>query len=55
MRDKIPSLKQVQLPRRLTKKKSEFNSSVQELENTVNDLAEAVKKEIKEAILERAG
>lgn len=53
MRDKIPPLKHVQLPRRLAKKQSEFNNSVQELENTVNDLAEAVKKEIKEAILGR--
>lgn len=52
MGDKLPPLKQVQLPSRLAKKQPEFNSSVQELESAVNGLAEAVKKEIKKAILE---
>ncbi len=52
MKDKLPPLKQVQLPGRLAEKQVEFNSSIQELESAVNELAEAVKKEIKKAILE---
>lgn len=52
MQEKLPPLKQAELPKRLAEKQSEFNSFVQELEKAVNDVAEAVKKEIKEAILE---
>lgn len=52
MEDKLPPLKQVQLPGLLAEKQVEFNNSIQELESAVNELAEAVKKEIKKAILE---
>lgn len=52
MQDKLPPLKQVQLPSRLATKQSEFDSAVQELENRVKELAEAVEKEKKESILE---
>ena len=52
MQDKLPPLKQVQLPSRLSKRQSDFNNAVQELEKAVNGLAEAVKKKKKEMILE---
>jgi CRISPR/Cas system-associated endonuclease Cas3-HD len=55
MGDKLPPLKQVQLPGGLAEKQPEFSSSVQELESAVNELAEAVKKGIKKAILESVG
>lgn len=53
MQEKLPPLKQVQLPGRLSKGQSVFNSSVQELEDAVKELSEAVKKRKKEAILEK--
>lgn len=52
MQEKLPPLKQVQLPKRLYDRQANFNSAVQELENAVNGLAEAVKKKKKEMILE---
>jgi len=52
MGEKLPPLKQVQLPGRLAEKQAEFKSSVQELESAVKGLAEAVRKGIKKAILE---
>ncbi len=53
MQEKLPPLKRVQLRGRLSKRQSEFNSSVQELEEAVKELAEAIKKKKKEAILEK--
>ena len=52
MQEKLPPLKQVQLPNRLSERQSDFDNAVQELENAVNELAEAVKTENKETILE---
>lgn len=52
MQDKLAPLKQVQLPSRLDAKQSEFDNAVQELENRVRELAEAVEKEKKKSILE---
>lgn len=52
MQDKLPPLKQVQLPKRLYDRQADFNNAVQELENAVNDLEEAIKKDKKEKILE---
>ncbi len=52
MQETLPPLKQVQLPERLSSKQSEFNGCVQELEEAVSALAEAIKKKKKETILE---
>ena len=52
LQEKLPSLKKVQLPKRLSDRQANFNSAVQELENAVNGLAEAVKTEKKKMILE---
>lgn len=52
MQKKLPPLKQVKLLGSLSQRQSEFNSSVQELEDAVSELAEAVKQRKKEAILE---
>jgi hypothetical protein len=51
MQEKLPPLKQVQLPGRLSQSQSDFNNCVQELESAVSALAESVKKRKKEAIL----
>jgi len=51
MQEKLPPLKQVQLPGRLSPKQSEFNNCVQELEEAVSALAEAVKTRKKKMIL----
>jgi len=52
MQEKMAPLKEVKLPERLAEKQEEFENSVLELEQTLNDLTEAVKQDVKEKILE---
>jgi hypothetical protein len=52
MQEKLGPVKQVQLPNRLSERQSDFDNAVLELEIAVNELAEAVKTEKKETILE---
>jgi hypothetical protein len=51
MQDKIPALKNAQLPKRLTDRQKDFDAAVGVLEASVNDLADVVKTDNKKDIL----
>jgi uncharacterized membrane protein len=50
MQEKIPLLKQAQLPKRLADRKKSYDEAVAELETAVNKLAKTVKKDKRKAI-----
>jgi hypothetical protein len=50
MQEKIPLLKQAQLPKRLADRKKSYDEAVAKLEAAINKLAETVKKDNKKAI-----
>lgn len=52
MQEKLVPLKQVQLPKRLADRQTDFEKAVEELEAAVNELAETAKVDDKNAILE---
>ena len=52
MQDKLVPLRQVQLPKRLVKRQTDFEKAVLELEAAVNELAETARADDKNAILE---
>jgi hypothetical protein len=51
MRDKIPALKEAQLPQRLADRQAEYLAAVQQLEAAVDELNETAKGDDKEKIL----
>lgn len=50
MQERLPALKQAELPKRITDRQANFNAAVQELESAVNELVEIVKTDDRDTI-----